>query len=377
MIFTFSPAALRLNAAFAAHGFTLYLVGGAVRDTLLGIEPKDFDFSTSATPDEQVVVYRDAGFRFVPTGIDHGTLTAIVDDELFEVTTMRTESEHDGRYARMTFTRDLNDDLGRRDLTINAMAMDFDGNIIDPYNGRQDLEDGRIRFVGNPGDRIREDYLRILRWVRFHQRLANGQPFDPETLIAVKANVESLRRISVERVWAEMSKALTYDNADAMLDMLVGSGIARNIGLEAGWSATVWSLKDRTRDPVSRLVAYYRGTDLVNRVADAWKWSNEARLQAKAMNRMLADKVLDEQGQRFMVAVDGQDPYHVAEAARLDNYETDIENWDVPVFPVSGDDLIKRGIKPGPVMGKIIRDIKVAWAETNYTATKADLLAGY
>jgi tRNA nucleotidyltransferase (CCA-adding enzyme) len=377
MIFTFSPAARRLEAAYKADGHAIYLVGGAVRDTLLNIVPKDFDFTTDATPDEQIETCRKAGFRFIPTGLQHGTITVIVDDELFEVTTMRTESDHDGRYATMTFTRNLNDDLGRRDLTINAMAMDFDGNIFDPYDGQKDLVNRRIRFVGNPVDRIREDYLRILRWVRFHQRLANGHPFDPETLRAVETNLAGLRGISVERVWAELSKALTYDHADDMLDMLNESGIAHNIGLAKGSAASVYMVKDRTRDPVSRLVAYFRGTNFIHELADLWKWSSDERNQAKIINALLANKMLDEQSQRFMVAVDGHSPYYVAEAARLANEETDIENWVVPIFPVSGNDLIKRGIKPGPEMGTIIRLIKVEWAETNYTATKADLLAGY
>lgn len=373
----FSNAALRLNRIMKDAGWSIYLVGGAVRDHLIGMEPKDFDFTTDATPVEQMMVYEAAGLRYLPTGLQHGTLTVIVDDELFEITTMRTESEHDGRYAVMTFTRDLSEDLGRRDLTINAMAMSFDGTIIDPFNGRTDLENRRIRFVGNPVDRIREDYLRILRWVRFHQRFANGHPFDEETLRAIQANSVGLRGISVERVWSELSKALTYDHADDMLDMLNETGIAYDIAMPTGSAASVYMLKDRSRDPVTRLVAYYRGTCALDDLAVRWKWSSEERKQAAAINALLNNKSLDEQSQRFFVAVDSMRPYHVAEAARIAHEITAIETWEIPTFPVSGDDLMKRGVKPGPGLGSILRDMKVMWAESGYRADKAQLLAGY
>jgi len=371
----FSAAALVLEQAFASRGFSIWLVGGAVRDTLLGETPKDFDFATDATPDEQIAVYEAARIRYVPTGLQHGTLTAIIDDEPFEVTTLRTESDHDGRYATMTFTRSLVDDLARRDLTINAMAMTMAGEVIDPFNGRRDLKNRIVRFVGSADDRIREDYLRILRWVRFHQRFANGHPFDPETLAAVERHATGLRQISVERVWAELSKAITYDHAADMLDMLCDSGIAWNIGMPRGYFSAVYMLADRSRDPVTRLAAFYRSASTIDALALKWKWSAAERKQAKEVSSLL-NKVLEPSVQRYLVAVDGKRAYDVAEAARIMSYATDIEAWPVPSFPVTGDDLLARGVKRGPEIGNELKKMKNTWAASGYVATARELLAG-
>ena len=373
MDFKFTPSMIRLNEVFVNHGHQLYLVGGAVRDSLLGMVSKDDDFATDAIPDEQIAICEAAGFRYIPTGLQHGTLSILVDDDLFEVTTMRTESEHDGRYATMTFTRDIIEDLGRRDLTINAMAMRFDGTIIDPFNGQNDLKDGRIRFVGNADDRIREDYLRILRWVRFHQRFANGTPFDPETVAAVARNAEGLRKISVERIWAEMSKALTYPNPYLMIEMMDQTGIAMTSGMGEG--SRYWlSLAERagTRDPVSIMAAYM--THLrIDKLAARWKWSVAERKQSIAIASLL-DRSLDYEVQRYLVAVDGFRPYDVAEAARIAGFDTDIETWIVPVFPVTGNDLKDKGFTPGPEMGVALRRMKEDWGKSKFTLTKNELM---
>lgn len=369
--FQFTDAEHKLNAAFSAQGRSLWLVGGAVRDFLMGVECKDKDFATDATPDEQIAIYEAAGFRYIPTGLQHGTITAIVDGELFEVTTFRTESDHDGRYATMTFTRNIEDDLGRRDLTINAMALSFDNVLIDPFGGQADLEAKRVRFVGNADDRIREDYLRVLRWMRFHQRLANGTPFDPETVEAVKRNAAGLQGISVERIWGEMSKALTYPNALALFDLLDETEAGKYMGLTKGSYYWMTLVPEVTRDPVSIIAGYVRSS--IELQATIWKWSSTETKQAMAIVKLL-DRVLDPEVQRWLVAVDGYRPYDVAEAARMLGYPTDIETWAVPDFPVKGGDLIARGMKPGPEMGAALRRMREEWAKGGYQSSKSDLM---
>lgn len=373
MDFKFTPSMNRLNEAFVNHGYELYLVGGAVRDSLLGMVSKDDDFATDATPDEQIAICEAAGFRYVPTGLKHGTLSILVDDDLFEVTTFRTESEHDGRYATMTFTRNIETDLQRRDLTINAMALGFDGTLIDPFGGQDDLRNGIVRFVGCADDRIREDYLRILRWIRFHQRGANGTPFDPETVEAVKRNAEGLRQISVERIWAEISKALFYPNPYLMIEMMDQTGIAMTSGMGEG--SRYWlSLAERagTRDPVSIMAAYMTHLH-IDKLAERWKWSVAERKQAIAIASLL-DRSLDAEVQRYLVAVDGFRSYDVAEAARITGFETDIETWTVPIFPVTGNDLKDKGFKPGPDMGAALRRMKEQWGKSKFTLTKDELM---
>ena len=158
------PELLRLEKMFADAGFELVFVGGCVRDALLGKEPKDVDLATSATPEEQISLYNQNGIRFIETGLQHGTVTAVLDGEPYEITTYRIDKETDGRHAKVDYTRDLVEDLSRRDLTFNAIAMRFDGTLVDPFDGMADLHNGRVRFVGNAQQRIEEDYLRILRF---------------------------------------------------------------------------------------------------------------------------------------------------------------------------------------------------------------------
>ena len=177
-----------VERAFANEGFEIRIVGGAVRDFLMGKEPKDIDTIASKN-----------GMRLIETGIDHGTVTFVIGDDQFEITTLRIDTETDGRHAKVEFTRSFELDAARRDLTINAMSMDFAGNIFDYFGGQADIESNVVRFVGDADARMKEDFLRILRFFRFMARFnASG---DFETMMAVEANAEGLKTISKERVW--------------------------------------------------------------------------------------------------------------------------------------------------------------------------------
>jgi len=165
-----NPALWCLRDAFRAQGFDLKLVGGCVRDLMLGLTPKDVDLHTDATPDECVLIYQAEGVRFEETGLSHGTISVIFDHVAYEITSLRTDTETDGRHAVVSYTRDWHTDLRRRDFRFNAMSMSFEGDILDPFGGQADLEAGVVRFVGDAETRIKEDYLRILRWFRFRGR---------------------------------------------------------------------------------------------------------------------------------------------------------------------------------------------------------------
>ena len=179
------------------------VVGGAVRDALAGREVTDIDLATPRTPDEVTQALRAAGIRAVPTGLDHGTVTAVAGGRGFEITTLRRDVETDGRHARVAFTDDWRADAARRDFTINALSMTRDGAVFDYFDGVADLRAGRLRFVGDPSSRIAEDYLRILRYFRFFARYASG-PADPAALTAIRAGVPGLATLSAERVWSEL-----------------------------------------------------------------------------------------------------------------------------------------------------------------------------
>lgn len=191
--------------AVQAGGQRLYFVGGCVRNALLGAPVSDVDLATDARPERVMELTRAAGLKAVPTGIDHGTVTVVVQGQGFEVTTFRKDVHTDGRRARVTFAADITDDARRRDFTLNALYADLDGNVLDPLGGLPDLLAGRIRFIEDAAARIREDYLRILRFFRFHAHYGDPvQGFDPDTLDAISRNLDGLSGLSAERITAEM-----------------------------------------------------------------------------------------------------------------------------------------------------------------------------
>lgn len=192
----------------------LYLVGGAVRDILLGQEPEDLDFATQAPPEEVLRLVRAHGLEAIPTGIEHGTVTVLIDRRPYEITTFRQDVETFGRKARVRWGRSIKEDLARRDFTIGAIAMDAEGRVIDPYGGQQDLEAGILRAVGDPRQRFREDYLRVIRAGRFVARY--GFEIEPKTLQAAReAAPEVLSHVAIERVTAEFDKAFQNGRPDS------------------------------------------------------------------------------------------------------------------------------------------------------------------
>lgn len=383
-----TPSLQRLHDVLTKRDHGLWFVGGMVRDLLLGIEPKDVDLCTTATPEQMIAIFTEEGIRFEPTGLQHGTLTVIIDGEVYEITTLRIDTDQDGRHATVVYTTDLILDLGRRDLTINAMAMDFDGNLIDPFNGAQDLTDKRIRFVGNPDDRMREDYLRILRWLRFHDRIATGTPLDADTVAAARRNADGLRKIKRERVWMEMAKIVSGNNGPLMLHNIYAMQLADCIGLPALYRRTgdvypdcppggidrMMDVAKLSSNPVTRLVAVLRNE--ATHLPIAWKWSAEER----DLCIFLAERVAAPGfGWKHMLAVSGVRREWVLELAYLrggrEGLFQAIRDWDVPMFPLKGGDLIaEKGYKPGPIVGETVKHLKHIWATTEYLATREELL---
>ena len=200
-------------------------VGGCVRNMLLGLEIGDVDIATLWTPDEAAARLQDAGIKVVPTGIDHGTVTAVIDKVPFEITTLRKDIETDGRRALVGFTTDWREDALRRDFTMNTLLADMDGNIYDPTDvGLKDLEARRVRFVGDPETRIKEDYLRILRFFRFHAAYGKGEP-DKEALNACKAHASNISSLSRERITQEVFKILSVENPVEILSVIFDNKI--------------------------------------------------------------------------------------------------------------------------------------------------------
>lgn len=362
-----------LRALFQAWDFDLRLVGGVVRDMLSDVTPKDVDICTDADPEQMMMIFREHGVTFYETGLQHGTLTVNLNGQIYEITSLRTDSNHDGRHAEVTYTRDWLADLARRDLTVNAMALTFDGELVDPFDGAADLAAQKVRFVGDADQRMREDYLRILRFFRFHARIANTRHIEPDIVGALVRNAQGLRTISKERVWQEMQKIVAGNVGPEMIEQMQGLGVAWAIGLRPGnpyGLARAWM---HTRDPVS-LIAAYQEEEADHLLAN-WRASTAERQQA----RFIATH-WDAQDAMFLLAHDRAPRQHVAELMRvrgapwLAEY-VESEHTVVPVFPITGEDLLQAGVPRGPEIGRRLAVMRKAWAVNGYREGKASLLA--
>lgn len=375
------------------------IVGGAVRDALLGEVIEDIDLATTALPQTVKALCETAGFKVIETGVEHGTLTVIVDGTSFEVTTLRQDVVTDGRHAKVSFGRDWEVDAARRDFTMNALSIDKDGEIHDPIGGYVDLVHRVVKFIGDPQKRIEEDYLRALRFFRFFAWYGVGRP-DRDALRAVVRTKSGLEQLSAERVWSELKKMLRARSPErAVLWMrttqVLDTVLPENWGLdqfhwlieaenESGWSA----------DPVRRLQAMIRpAEDVVNALADRLKLSNEERDRfmewsaesnkaaayvdlavvdfAKVLYRGNRKGIEDALVHEFAKRLNKEDEA----AGRIPALLDFIATWEKPIFPVSGDDLIKTGFKPGPNLGNKLRALENEWIESGFTKSRDDLLS--
>ncbi len=214
----------RVCSVFQEAGFQILLVGGCVRNTLLGAPISDIDLSSDATPDQVLQLAEAVNIRAVPTGFDHGTVTLISGDHSFEITTFRKDISTDGRRADVQFSRDVTEDAARRDFTMNAIYCTADGEIVDPLSGMSDLQARKVRFIGAAEDRIREDYLRILRFFRF-SAWYGGDGFDPDALAAIASNREGLTKVSKERIGQEMRKLLLASDPAPAISTMEKTGV--------------------------------------------------------------------------------------------------------------------------------------------------------
>jgi tRNA nucleotidyltransferase (CCA-adding enzyme) len=264
---------VHLNKIYNKNGYELRIVGGAVRDILSNKIPKDIDLASNATPKESLKLLTDNNIKVIQTGMSHGTITAHMDNDDYEITTLRIDKDTDGRHATIEYTKNWEEDAARRDLTFNAMSMDFNGVLYDYFEGHEDLKKGKAKFVGDTDKRVQEDYLRILRYFRFQGRTENPD-FDSETLEKIKTNVAGLDNISGERIWLEMSKILSGNNLVTVIDAMVKTNVFYHIGLNKINTEELFQIKTRTDDSVLLLAAMISNIDMLNKLRDRWKFNN-------------------------------------------------------------------------------------------------------
>ncbi|HEY9553425.1 CCA tRNA nucleotidyltransferase [Allosphingosinicella sp.] len=365
-----------LRALGAAEGETRF-VGGCVRDTLLGIDVSDIDLATRLEPGAVIERLKRAHIKAVPTGIAHGTVTAVLQGGPVEVTTLRRDVSTDGRRATIAYTDDWLEDAARRDFTINALSADPETlAIYDYFGGEADLADRKVRFIGDPLVRIAEDHLRILRFFRFHARFGRGDP-DAAALEACADRANDLMALSRERIADELLKLLALSSPHPTVALMVERGILRAVLPEIG-DEGVRRLGDlivreqaanAAPEPIRRLAALLPADpDLAAAVAARLRLSKRAtrRLVSAAARepkesgdpRALAYRIgRAEATDRLLLQDDTDDP-----ATRLDI----LREWQRPHFPLTGGDLIAMGLRPGPVVAKTLQAIERQWIEDGF-----------
>lgn len=369
------PGTQGLCAALADAGFRALFVGGCVRNALLGVAVDDVDIATDATPENVTNIAENAGFRAVPTGVDHGTVTVIAGGVAHEVTTFRRDVETFGRHAVVAFTTDVAQDAARRDFTMNALYATPDGMVTDPLGGLPDLMARRVRFVGDPAARIAEDYLRVLRFFRFHARY--GDPaagLDAEGLAACAAAVDGLATLSRERVGHEMRKMLAApDPAPAVAAMQAAGVLAAVLpGADARALAPLVHLEDGRAPRWLRRLAVLGGQD----AADALRLS---RAEDRHFT-LVRDEIGTLRGGAEIAWRHGVDLAEDVLLARAALTGTPLPaGWDAALpqaaaarCPVTAADLMPA--LQGPALGAALRDIQDRWIASGFALTRADLL---
>lgn len=379
----FNQPRVQKLASFFAPNFEVRLAGGCVRDHLLGKTPKDFDFCTNATPEQMLALADKHNVRVLPTGLQHGTVTFMVDGEPFEVTTLRVDVACDGRHAQVAWTQDWQEDAARRDLTFNAMMMDMNGNLYDWFGGQQDLANGVVRFVGNAEARVQEDFLRVLRFFRFANKFDRVPVFCEQGLAACEKLRDGLRGVSAERVWAEMSKVLVSPHAVHVLHEMARVGVLDVLGFPASPMAVLQGDVARRANgtPAQVLGTMVQHSNVnADMLARALKMSNEDRMEMvwAANNKLLNGNASLADFENALV--NGTNRQWVVWAAKMQmhfDWANHLEDWNVPVFPVNGNDMMARGVKPGPDMGNKLRMLREVWMASRFSMNKSDLLARF
>ena len=389
-----SPAVEQMFRVLGAPAVDVRLVGGCVRNAVMGLPIEDIDVGTPEIPDAVVARCTKAGVRVIPTGIEHGTVTLLIGDRSFEVTSLRRDTACDGRHADVEFTTDWAEDARRRDLTINAMSVRPDGALFDFFGGKEDALAGRVRFVGDPADRIQEDYLRILRLFRFFASFGRAD-IEPATLVACRVHAQGLLRLSAERIQAELVKILASSDPAPALAIMRDCGVL-GVALPEARDLTLLSLLSaieraaiappdwRRRlsacidaddaEPLARRLKLssadglrlVRLTAVAPRVDDA---TSRVDLRA-ALYRFGPDVIRD----RILLGWVRARTLASSDDAAWRSRLALVADWHPQSMPVSGADVLALGIPQGPVVGELLSAVESWWMARDFAPSREDAL---
>lgn len=390
--FLVTGGAAKVLALLNGSGEEARVVGGAVRNALMGLAVGDVDIATTAVPDEVIRRAKAAKLKFAPTGVEHGTVTLIVDGHPYEVTTLREDVETFGRRAKVAFGRDWVRDAERRDFTINALSASMDGTVYDYTGGLDDLAQRRVRFIGDPAQRIAEDYLRILRFFRIHAAYGEG-PVDRDGLNACIAGHSGLANLSAERIRAEMLKLLVAPGASSAVREMSDAGLLlqllggvtyhaafdgmvaaeTRLALPADAIRRLAALSVAIVEDAMRLTQCLRLSNAESERLDsmAYRWWRLASVDEAQARIRLYKLGPDRYRDRVMLgwARAGGDAHHWHTLATLP------ARWTAPVFPLKAADFMARGLLPGPALGAALARAERLWIDAGFPSGNDELTA--
>lgn len=374
------------------HGGVLRFVGGAVRDALKGLKGFDLDLATDLSPDELVEACQEEGLKTVPIGIKFGTVGVIIDDTVLEVTSLRKDIKTDGRHAEVEFTDNWEEDASRRDLTINAVYADEKGNVFDYYNGIGDLEKGVVRFIGNAAQRIKEDYLRILRFFRFYSIFGEGE-IDAKALQACVENREGLTSLSMERIRDEIFKILLTPKVVKTIQIMMDNNILGYIMPDPPYLDKLdflVKMVDKHHIPFRALrrlfIIYQPDTALAENLAFRLRLNKKEKqlFVDLAANNIALDDLLNPQKLQQLIYRYGaefcqekillQAAIEQKDVPEMDKIIAQIKSLSVPVFPLKGIDIINQGIDDQRKTSSVLKELEKVWIDSNFSLSKEELL---
>ncbi|WP_341823314.1 CCA tRNA nucleotidyltransferase [Wolbachia endosymbiont (group A) of Agelastica alni] len=372
--------------AIEEFGGEARLVGGCVRDSILQRDVHDIDLATNLLPNQTIKALKLRNIKTIPTGLKHGTITAILNQRSFEITTLRHDVKCDGRHAKVEFTNNWQTDASRRDFTFNALYADKHGHIYDYFGGIEDLKARRLNFIGNAEDRIKEDYLRILRAFRFHAKICVGDLSD-EILSVCKKHSHMIQNLSGERIRDEILKLLECNDPFPTLKSMQESDVLQKIIPKEVKCEILSSPLLLGTDALVKLALLLRTTKKNDRLSLGEYVSKFLRLSNKQKKKLLfllsndIKTELSEKEQKKYISLFGRELYcdlvkicGVESGENVDKYISFANIFNIPKFPLSGNDLINIGHQPGKSLGKNLELLRQHWEDSSYTLTKEELV---
>lgn len=373
-----NPSAQKLSKLYKNFGYQVLFVGGCVRNTILKMPVTDIDLATDAQPEEIIKIAKENNIRFVPTGLAHGTITLIIDNKNYQITTFRTDFDHDGRYAKVEFTESLLLDASRRDLTINALYCNHVGEVIDPLNGLDDIKKQKIKFIGNPNERIKEDNLRILRFFRFQAIYGNKNlEIDSIALEACHNHKSKLAALSKERITSELRKILSAPNPLEVMIKMNETGVLNELFQNVSIDSLEAYLKTEEKFKIN---INWLGRLLSLQVTQEEESLKLTRCEFKFLKQTKSaiENQIHVLEFSYYNGVENGKIYSILQNFRHNiilskNLLNQINSLATKKFPITAKDLMPE--ISGKKLGEALRSLEDRWIKSNFTLSKKDLLA--